>query len=74
MAPELEEILKTYKSKSNKELSTISVHLFNDFNAIKESLLILTTNMTEVKAVYETIYAELQSRLKFETPDGKRDN
>jgi len=74
MTPELEEILNTYKTKNNKELSTISIHLFNDFNAIKESLLILTTNMTEIKTVYEKVYAELQERLKFETPDEKRDN
>jgi hypothetical protein len=68
MTPELENILKTYKSKPNKELNKIVVNLFKDFNAIKESILILNANLGEIEKVYNAVYAELQSRLKFETP------
>jgi hypothetical protein len=68
MAPELQNILDTYKTKNNKELSIISVQLFNDFQAIKESMLILFTNMNEIEKVYNAVYGELQNRLKFEEP------
>jgi hypothetical protein len=62
MTPELQNILDTYKTKNNKELNLIAVQLFNDFNAIKESLLILTTNLTEIEKVYKAVYGELENR------------
>lgn len=68
MTPELQNILDTYKTKNNKELSIISVQLFNDFQAIKESMLVLFTNLTEIEKAYNAIYEELQNRLKFEPP------
>ena len=66
MIPELQEIVDNYKKRNNKELSAIAVHLYNDFNAIKESLLLLTSNMNEIEKVYKIVYSELQERLKFE--------
>lgn len=62
MTPELENILNTYKSKSNKELNFIAVQLFKDFEAIKESLVILTTNLTEIEKVYNAVYKEMENR------------
>ena len=68
MTPELQKIFETHKTKSNKELSAIVVNLFKDFGAIKESILILNANLGDIEKVYNAVYAELQSRLKFETP------
>lgn len=65
MIQELQNILDTHKSKSNKELSTIAVNLYNDFTAIKESMLILTSDISEIEKVYNAVYKELQERLKF---------
>jgi hypothetical protein len=71
MIPELQEILDTYKTKGNKELSTIAVNLYNDFTALKESMLILTMNLAEIEKVYNSVYQELQTRLKFENQEKK---
>jgi hypothetical protein len=68
MESELQKILETYKTKSNKELSTIAVNLYKDFAALKESSLILISNLAEIEKVYNAVYAELQNRMKFETP------
>jgi len=71
MIPELQAILDTYKTKGNKELSTIAVNLYNDFTALKESMLILTMNLAEIEKVYNSVYQELQGRLKFENEEKK---
>ena len=71
MIPELQEILDTYKTKGNKELSTIAVNLYNDFTALKESMLILTMNIAEIEKVYNSVYQELQVRLKFQNEEKK---
>lgn len=62
MTPELQAILDTYKTKNNKELSILSIQLYNDFTAIKESLLVLTTSLAEVEKVYHVVYKELENR------------
>ena len=62
MIPELQEILDTYKTQNNESLKLISTQLYNDFNAIKESLLILTSNLTEIEKVYNAVYKELENR------------
>jgi hypothetical protein len=61
----LEEICKTYKDKSNKDLSKIAVNLNNDFNVMKETLLELTIALGEIEETYDKVYNELQKRLKF---------
>jgi hypothetical protein len=71
MVPELKNILDTYKTKGNKELSTVAVHLYNDFTALKDSMLILNTNLMEIEKVYTAVYQELQHRLKFENEQPK---
>jgi hypothetical protein len=71
MIPELQEILDTYKTKGNKELSTIAVNLYNDFTVLKKSMLILTMNLAEIEKVYNSVYQELQVRLKFENQEKK---
>lgn len=66
---QLQQILETYKTKNNKELSTITVKLYNDFTAIKSSILMLTNNLADIEKVYNAVYAELQNRLKFQIPE-----
>lgn len=61
----LEEICKSYKDKSNKELSTILVNLNVDFKRIKDVMLELVISIGEVEDTYDKVYFELQKRLKF---------
>lgn len=64
------EILKAiegnYKNKSNKELSKILMTLHNDFYKIKNHMLEMVSVLTEIGEVYDKVYLETQSRLKFE--------
>lgn len=62
---ELKKILDTYKNKSNKDLSNVMMTLHNDFTQIKNHMLELTGVIDEISTVYEKVYTELQSRLKF---------
>lgn len=71
MISELQLILDKYKTKNNKELSTIAMNLFNDFTAMKEAVLVLTSDMMDVEKTYNAVYQELQSRLKFENANPK---
>jgi hypothetical protein len=71
MIPELQNILDTHKTKGNKELSTIAVNLYRDFTAMKEAMLVLSSNLTEVETVYNAVYKELQNRLKFPNEPSK---
>jgi hypothetical protein len=64
----LKDILESYKTKSNKELSNIAVGLHTDFTALKNHMLELTQTIEEISEVYEKIMIELQSRLHFEMP------
>lgn len=62
---QLIEINNSYKEMSNKELSNILIMLKNDFNKAKIYLLELTENLNEFSEVYDNVFDELQSRLKF---------
>lgn len=62
----LEQILTTYKNKSNKDLANILVTLEVDFNNIKKIVLEVSDTLEEVETVYDLVYAELQHRMKFE--------
>lgn len=64
----LKQLLETYKGKSNKELSTIAMGLFNDFQTIKGHMIELTETIEEIEGVYNKVLNELQSRLHFEDP------
>jgi hypothetical protein len=60
-----EQILEDYKDKSNKDLSEILVVLKNDFDVTKQVVLDLAEMIGEIEVVYDKVYTELQSRLKF---------
>ena len=68
----LQTILDTYSSKPNKELANMLINLESDFNELKKTIvhltdttLELTDTLGEVEMTYNTIYSELQKRLKF---------
>jgi hypothetical protein len=61
----LEDILSTYKNKSNKDLSNILVSLKLDFDKTKSIVLEFTEVLAELEKTYDVIYDELQNRLKF---------
>lgn len=61
----LEEILDTYKNKSNKDLSNTLITLKLDFDNVKNVILEFTEILTELETTYDHVYEELQNRLKF---------
>jgi len=61
----LKDIIDNHKNKSNKELANILLTLEIDFNNIKRVVLDLTDTLKELEITHDTIYSELQSRLKF---------
>lgn len=61
----LEDILNTYKNKSNKDLSNTLVSLKLDFDKTKSIVLEFTEVLTELEKTYDVVYDELQNRLKF---------
>jgi hypothetical protein len=62
----LQDVIDNHKNKSNKDLANILVTLEVDFNNIKTTILELTETLKELEVTYDTVYDELQKRLKFE--------
>ena len=58
------EIIKDYKSKSNKDLIFVMDIIQNDFTVTKESLIKLTHHLDRLELTYETILKEFESRTK----------
>lgn len=65
----LQEIIDNHKGLPNKELANILVTLEADFNNIKNVILELTETLKELEVTYDSIYDELQKRLKFKKED-----
>ncbi len=63
--PKLKEIYDNVDKKSNKDLAKILLGLKNDFDALKDNVLKLTTTLEEVEMTYDKVYGELKERLKF---------
>ena len=63
--PKLKEIYDNVDKKSNKDLAKILLGLKNDFDALKNNVLKLTTTLEEVEVTYDKVYNELKDRLKF---------
>jgi len=61
----LKEIYENVDKKSNKDLAKILLGLKNDFDALKDNVLKLTTTLEEVEVTYDKVYNELKDRLKF---------
>lgn len=62
----LKEIIDNHKGLPNKELANILVTLKTDFNNVKNVILELTETLKELEVTYDSVYDELQKRLKFE--------
>jgi hypothetical protein len=62
----LQEIIDKHKGLPNKELANILVTLETDFNSVKKVILELTETLKELEVTYDSVYDELQKRLKFE--------
>lgn len=60
----LQEVLKTYSKKSNKDLAQTLVVLEKDFNMIKSLLLDLTETLNDIETTYDAVYDELEKRIK----------
>jgi hypothetical protein len=63
--PKLKEIYDNVDKKSNKDLAKTLLGLKNDFDALKDNVLKLTTTLEEVEITYDKVYNELKERLKF---------
>lgn len=57
-------IIKDYKSSSNKDLIYVMTFIQNDFNLTKETLINLTHHLDKLEIVYNTILKEYESRTK----------
>jgi hypothetical protein len=57
-------IIKDYKSSSNKDLIYAMTFIQNDFNLTKEMLIKLTHHLDKLEIVYNSILKEYESRTK----------
>jgi hypothetical protein len=58
------DIIKDYKSKSNKDLIFVMDIIQKDFNLTKETLLKLTHHIDKLESTYDLILKEFESRTK----------
>ena len=56
------EIIKDYKSRSNKDLTLAMDFIQKDFELTKESVIKLTNHLDKLESSYNTILKEYQSR------------
>lgn len=56
------EIIKDYKSRSNKDLVLVLEFVKKDYELTKESLLKLTEHLDKLEITYNTILKEYESR------------
>ena len=56
------EIIKDYKSKSNKDLVVALEFIKKDFEITKENLIKLTNHLDKLEVTYNTILKEYESR------------
>lgn len=57
-------IIKEYKSQSNKDLIFVMEIIQKDFNVTKETLLKLTHHIDKLETTYDLILKEFESRTK----------
>jgi NADH:ubiquinone oxidoreductase subunit E len=57
-------IIKEYKTKSNKDLIFVMDIIQKDFNVTKETLLKLTHHIDKLESTYDLILKEFKSRTK----------
>jgi hypothetical protein len=56
------EIIKDYKSRSNKDLIIVLEFIKKDFEVTKENLIKLTDHLDKLEVTYNTILKEYESR------------
>lgn len=56
------EILKDFKSRSNKDLIFVMDFIQEDFNLSKDTLIKLTTHLDKLELTYNVILKEYESR------------
>lgn len=61
----LQEIIDDVGNKTNKDLANILISLQVDFNSVKSVILDLTETLKELELTHDTVFQELQKRLKF---------
>jgi NADH:ubiquinone oxidoreductase subunit E len=62
-------IIKEYKTKSNKDLIFVMDIIQKDFNVTKETLLKLTHHIDKLESTYDLILKEFESRTKYAQKD-----
>lgn len=58
------EIIKDYKSSSNKDLLFVLDFLQKDFNFTKERIIELTNHLDKLEVLYNKVLSEYQNRTK----------
>jgi type II secretory pathway predicted ATPase ExeA len=60
----IQEVLKNYKKKSNKDLIQVLDFLYEDFNKTKELIVKLTHHLDSTEISYNKLLEEINSRIK----------
>jgi BMFP domain-containing protein YqiC len=60
---EIIEIIKDYKSSSNKDLKRVMDFVKEDFDITKEMIIKLTKHLDKLELTYNTIYKEYETRV-----------
>ena len=60
---EIIEIIKDYKSSSNKDLKRVMDFVKEDFDLTKEMIIKLTKHLDKLELTYNTIYKEYETRV-----------
>ena len=58
------EIATDVKNKSNKDLSTASEELYNEFEKTKTLIIDLTRHLESIEKLYNDVNSEIQKRIK----------
>lgn len=58
------EIATDVKNKSNKDLTTASEELYNEFEKTKTLIIDLTRHLESIEKLYNDINSEIQKRIK----------
>ena len=61
-AKKIEEIVKDYKNKSNKDLTKALDFMNNELNVTKEKLLMLSNYLDKIETTYNTLLKEHNKR------------
>jgi len=60
---EIIQIIKDYKSSSNKDLKRVMDFIKEDYDLTKETVIKLTKHLDKLELTYNTIYKEYENRV-----------